>query len=126
MRVFTPAGGIRAGISMMGLCLLSSLGPAPRVQAAEGENGTLEKLIVASGRVALDVDLQQVREASAAAGKRTSSRLSFDAEKDAFMTYLVFNGELRGPLPGALRLLPRAGQALPAGLEASRDHLVVE
>jgi hypothetical protein len=126
MRVFTPGGsGIRAGISILGLCLLSSLGPASRA-SAEGESGTLEKLIVASGRVALDVDLQQIREASAVAGKRTSSRLAFDAEKDAFMTYMVFNGELRGPLPGSLRLVPQAGQALPAGLEASRDHLVVE
>jgi hypothetical protein len=126
MRVSTPGGGrIRAGISMLGLCLLA----APFASAAsEGGDGTLEKMIVASGRVALDLDLQQVREANAPAGRRAVSRLSFDAERDAFLTFMVFNGEMRGPLPGSMRLLPReAAAALPTtSLNASREHLVVE
>ena len=61
MTLSTPAGGrIRYGISMMGMGLLACLGLAPAASAAEGKDGTLEKLIVASGRVALDLDMQKL------------------------------------------------------------------
>jgi hypothetical protein len=126
MRVSTPSRS-RAGISMLGLCLLASFGPASSVSAGANESGTLEKAIVASGRVALDLDLQQIREANAVAGRKATSRLLFDAEKDSFMTYIVFNGELRGPQPGSMRLLPREPMAgLPTSLNGSREQLVVE
>lgn len=125
MRVSTPGGGIRAGISMLGLCLLANLGPA-RPASAAGESGTIEKLIVASGRIALDLDLRQLGESKAGASRQASSRLRFEAEPDSFLTHMVFNGEMRGPLPGSMRLSPLDEAALPAGLNASRHQLVVE
>src|SRR5262245_18233120 len=87
MRLSRPGDRFRAGIAVLGLCLLGSLAPAPFASAASaGEDGTVEKMIVASGRVALDLDLRQVREANAPAARQASSRLRFDAEKDAFLT----------------------------------------
>jgi len=113
---------------MLGLCLLASV-PASTVSAGSEESGTLEKMIVASGRVALDLDLQQVREANAVVSGKAASHLRFEAERDAFLTFMVFNGELRGPLPGSMRLQPleAAAAALPTtSLNASRQQLVVE
>ena len=123
MRVSTPAGGrFRAGISFLGLCLLVSLGVGRTAAAAEGETGTLEKLIVARGRISLDLDARQLGDGKAA---QATSRLRFEAEPDSFLTHLVFNGELRGPLPGSMRLSPLSG-AFPASLNGSRQQLVVE
>jgi hypothetical protein len=119
MRVNTPGGRFRAGLSVLGILALCL--PVRDLRAASGgEDGTLEKLIVASGRVALDLDLQQL-------GGTKSSRLVFDAERDSFFSVLVFNGELRAILPGSAGLVPRAPAAgLPAGLSASYQQLVVE
>jgi hypothetical protein len=125
MRVTTPGGRFRAGMSMLGACLLALLVPASRAAAAAGEDGTVEKMIVSSGRVGLDLDLQLISEAGAGSRKGRST-LRFDAERDSFLTYVVFNGELRSALPGSMRLLPRDSMALPARLEASRHQLVVE
>ncbi|MET0555220.1 MAG: hypothetical protein ABW221_19415 [Vicinamibacteria bacterium] len=120
MRVSLP------GISMLGIGLLASLGPVGSAAAGgEGKDGTREKLIVASGRVALDLDVQKLGEAASAA-RRGAGRVGFEAERDAFLTFVVFNGALRGPLPGSMRILPQEGAALPASLNGSRDQLVVE
>jgi hypothetical protein len=109
---------------MLVIGLLASLGPVGSASAAaEGKDGTVEKLIVASGRVVLDLDVQKLGEA---APRKGASRLRFEAERDAFLTFVVFNGELRRPLPGSMRILPQDGTALPASLGASRDQLVVE
>jgi hypothetical protein len=126
MTLSTPAGGrIRYGISMMGMGLLAYLGFAAAATASEAKDGTLEKLIVASGRVALDLDVQQL--GGGASTSRKATRLNFEAERDAFLTFVVFNGELRGPLPGSMRILPQESTgALPASLNASRNQLVVE
>jgi hypothetical protein len=126
MRVSTPAGGrFRPGIPFVGLCLLVSLGVGRTTAAAQGETGTLEKLIVASGRITLDLDARQLGDAKAAASRQAVSRLRFEAEPDSFLTHLVFDGELRGPLPGSMRLSPLEG-AFPASLSGSRQQLVVE
>jgi hypothetical protein len=125
MRVSKPGGGrMRYGILMTGIGLLASLGAVGRASAGtESKDGTLEKLIVAGGSVTLDLDASQL----GGEARKGASRLRFDAERDAFLTYIVFNGELRGPLPGSMRLLPTdSTAALPSSLNASRDQLVVE
>ncbi|HMJ09628.1 MAG TPA: carboxypeptidase-like regulatory domain-containing protein, partial [Pyrinomonadaceae bacterium] len=50
----------------------------------------------------------------------------FDIEHDSFFTVLVFNDELRGPLPSAMTLIPRTTASLPGKLNASYQQLVVE
>ena len=125
MRVNTPGGRFRAGLSVLGVLALFL--PVRDLRAASGgEDGTLEKLIVASGRVALDLDLQRVGGAGPGSARTRATTLRFDVERDSFLTVLVFNGELRAPLPGSMRILPQDAAALPARLAASRDQLVIE
>jgi hypothetical protein len=126
MSVTTPGGRFRTGMAVLAISLLASMAPERLQAASEGEDGTLEKLIVASGRIALELDRQRLGDAGSASARKGSSTLRFDAERDSFLTVLVFNGELRAALPGSMRLVPLDSTALPARLEASRRQLVVE
>ena len=54
-----------------------------------------------------------------------AGRLGFALAPDSFFTILVFNNELRGPLPGSVGLIPQGPAPLPAPL-ASHAQLVVE
>ena len=90
----------------------------------QGNTGTLEKMIVASGNVAMNVDLNRFNGSGAKGSKITELR--FDTERDAFFTVLVLNDELRGPLPSSMGLIPQNSPALPAKLNASYQQLVVE
>ena len=87
-----------------------------------GETGTLEKMIVASGNVSLDLDLGRLGGAQSSAGDAT---LRFELAPDSFFKILVFNGELRGPQPGSVELVPQGPGPLPAPL-ASHAQLVLE
>ncbi|MEZ5429076.1 MAG: carboxypeptidase-like regulatory domain-containing protein [Pyrinomonadaceae bacterium] len=88
--------------------------------------GTLEKMIVASGNVAMEINLNRLNGKSSRAKESRPTVLRFDAERGSFFSITVFNNELRGPLPGSMRLIPLDSVDLPAKLNASRDQLVVE
>ena len=115
-------------ILMLPLLLLFSNGSDHSVsrfkqQSPESQTGTLEKMIVASGSVAMDIDLNRLN------GTRSPSRMStlrFDVERDSFFTILVFNNDLRGALPGSMRLVAQNAVTLPAPLGASYHQLVLE
>ncbi len=93
----------------------------------EANTGTLEKMIVANGSVAMDIDLNRLNGTRLARGKQTkSSELRFEVEPNSFFTILVFNNELRGPLPGSMALIPQSSALLPAKLNASYSQLVIE
>lgn len=100
--------------------------------SAEGNSGTFEKMIVASGSVAMDLNLSRFDTKAGSAAKGTipsgssASALRFDAENDSFFKVAVFNNELRGFLPSALALVPKNTAPLPAKLNASQARLVVE
>ena len=85
--------------------------------AGNAPTGTLEKLIVANGNVAMDLNLN---------GEANATRLRFETERDAFFTILTLNGELRGPIPSSLPLLPQKSASLPARLADSYNQLVIE
>lgn len=89
-----------------------------------GNTGTLEKMIVATGSVTMDLNLNRLNGASERASK--SSTLQFAAEQNSFFTIIVFNDELRGPLPSSMALVPQDSAVLPAKLDASFRQLVVE
>jgi hypothetical protein len=115
------------GLSGLGIGLLMLSAPGRGLRAASEEDGTLEKLIVASGRVALDLDLQRLGGPGSRANGTRSTTLRFDVERDSFFTVFVFNGELRGPVPSSMRLIPLdSAAALPARLSAALQQLVVE
>lgn len=125
MGVTSPGGGLRRGLSALGIGLLAFSVPGQRLKAdVERATGTLEKLIVAGGRVTLELDVQRLGQMGAGGARTSRTAVGFDLEADSFLTVLVFNGELRGPVPGSARLIPQDVAALPQGL-ASRD-LVVE
>jgi hypothetical protein len=92
--------------------------------ASDGESGTLQKMIVNDGSVTLNVDLGRVKantsKGSAAARESKSTELRFDVQHDAFFTVLVFNNELRGPIPSSMGLVPQNAEALPARMNASQ------
>lgn len=103
--------------------LLTGLNP----KNSDVNTGTLEKMIVANGSVAINLDLNKLNGTGARAKAAKMSELRFDAERDSFFTMLVFNNELRGPLPSAMRLIPQQNSAaLPARLNASYQNLAVE
>lgn len=92
--------------------------------AQENTSGTLEKLMATSGSVAFDLDLSRLNGTTA----KTTNRgvLNFEVEPNSFFTVMAFNGELRGALPGTMKIVPRNSLNLPAQLGNSMSNLVVE
>ncbi|MFT3745987.1 MAG: hypothetical protein QM785_17085 [Pyrinomonadaceae bacterium] len=86
--------------------------------------GTLEKMIVNSGSVSMDIDLNRLSGGPGQDSKPT--RIDFDASGDSFFSIMVFNGELRGPMPSSMEIVPRASLQLPAKMAASYNDLVLE
>src|ERR1044071_6466262 len=72
----------------------------PRKQSGPaGETGTLEKMIVANGNAAMDIDLNRLKGTKS---RLRNSTLRFALAPDSFFPILVFNDELRGPVPSAV------------------------
>ena len=98
--------------------------PGPESKGEEGTTGILKKMIVASGTAAMDLNMTRL------GGTRTtlakSGGLIFDIERDSFFSVIVFNDELRGPLPSSMRLIPQRAAALPGKLGESYENLIVE
>jgi glucose/arabinose dehydrogenase len=91
--------------------------------SAENQTGTLQKMMVATGNVAMDIDLNRL---NGIKSRSQISSLRFGVTPDSFFTILVFNDALRGPLPGSMALIPQSFPSLPAPLSASFSQLVVE
>src|SRR5438477_10250969 len=113
---------------MLPLLLLlsnSSGNSAAQVQnkSPEQPTGTLEKMIVASGSAAMDLDLNRLNGVGSATKLDT---LRFEVRPNSFFTILVFNNVLRGPTLGSMGLIPGNSATLPAPLKASSNQLVIE
>ena len=116
---------------MLPLLLLfgsSSDNSAARVKqkSTDIQTETVEKLIVASGSVTMEVDLNRLNDAGSATEKSKPEALPFAIAPDSFFTILVTNNVLRGPLPGSMGLIPQNAANLPALLNASLHQLVLE
>ena len=88
------------------------------------ETGTLETLIVASGDVSLDLDLNRLNGVAGKASKLETVR--FQALNDSFLPFLVLNNELRGAKPGVIALVTTDAPSLPAQLREALHQLVLE
>ncbi|MGC1321632.1 MAG: hypothetical protein WA849_05590, partial [Candidatus Udaeobacter sp.] len=106
--------------------------------------GTLQKMIVQSGSVTMQLDLNRLNgirsSIQAEAGRANSSdlqparlplQLRFVAAANSFFSVLIFNDQLRGSAPGSIALVPAAGvnapgYSLPVPLAVSIKQLVVE
>ena len=91
------------------------------LNGSKSNTGTLEKMIAANGSVALDLNLNRLN--GTGVKDTMTSVLRFDVERDSFFTVLVFNNELRGPLPGSMALIPKSSAALPACGRTGNVHL---
>src|SRR5262249_38211925 len=94
--------------------------------ARQRESGTLQKMIVASGSVSMDIDLNRINGVNATT--RKSETLRFGVAPSSFFPVLVFNKVLRRAETGsmALALVPQNNGALPAVLTASVNRLTIE
>ena len=93
-------------------------------KASDAPTGTLQKMIVENGSVTMDLDIGRL---NGAAGQTLQAQFAVGA--NSFFPVLVFNDQLRGPVPGSMALIPsRSGAipALPAALSASLKQLAVE
>ena len=89
---------------------------------------TLQKMIVQSGSVTMQLDLNRLNGISFA-GK--TATLDFAIAANSFFSVLVFNDQLRGSEPGSMTLVPAGVNApgynnLPVALGASLNRFVVE
>ena len=92
----------------------------------KANTGTLEKMIISNGTVAMDLDLNRLNGARLRTEASKSGELRFDVKQNSFFTVMVFNDELRGPLPSSMALIPQNSVDLPAKMQASYRQLVVE
>ena len=106
---------------------------ATQIETNKADSGILEKMIVANGNIAMNLDLNKLNGTRARAGKGSldakSSGLSevkFDVQAESFYTVLVYDNELRGPMPSSMNINPKSAPALPTKLSRSFDNLLVE
>ncbi len=111
---------------MLPMLLVFGISSATSENSATGRDaqiGTLEKLIVANGSVAMDLDLNRLNGSTKTPQRQT---LRFSVAPNSFFTILVFNKELRGLERGSMGLVPKEAAGLPQALNASIGQLVIE
>jgi hypothetical protein len=92
----------------------------------DNNTGTLEKMIVATGDVTMQLNLTRLNGTAARQRALKTGELRFEAVPDSFFTTMIYNNELRASLPGSMNLVAQNSVALPAKLNASLKDLVVE
>jgi subtilisin-like proprotein convertase family protein len=100
---------------------------SPPEKSPEGETGTLEKMIVANGKVSMDLDLSRLIGIDPAAAKESKMEtLRFQVGPNSFFAVLVFNNIFRGPEQSSMELVLDKAAAVPGQLQASLNQLVIE
>ncbi len=110
-------------LPMLFLFGISSATSENSATSRDAQTRTLEKLIVASGSVAMDLDLSRL---NGSPKEPQRHMLHFGVAPNSFFTILVFNNELRELERGSMRLVPEKAAGLPQALNASISQLVVE
>jgi hypothetical protein len=81
-------------------------------------------MIVESGTVTMDIDVDRLNADGSLAAK--VEQLRFDVAANSFFSILVFNDLLRGPEQGSVVLVPQYSTTLPSALMASINQLAVQ
>ncbi len=97
---------------------------SPKTTDSRNQSGTLQKMIVESGTVTMDLDMDQLNADGSLAAKVV--QLRFDVAANSFFSILLFNDLLRGPEQGSMALVPQYSTVLPSALMASINQLAVE
>jgi len=91
----------------------------------QGQAGTLQKMIVESGSVTMDLDVNRLNGVRSVSGRPTT--LQFAVAANSFFSILVFNDLLRGPEQGSMALVPQHSvPALPVLLSTSIKQFVIK
>ena len=93
-------------------------------KSPQGQTGTLEKMIVASGSATMDLDLDRLNEPGSVTEGSKLDTLRFQVRPNSSFTILVFNNVLRGPELGSMGLIWGNSAILPEPLNASSNQLV--
>ena len=94
-------------------------------RAANSNTGTLEKMIVSEAAVGMNLNVARLEGRRAAKG-RADGTLRLTADRNSFFTYVIFNDEIRGPLPSAMRVTLDDIATLPSKLAPSSGQFLVE
>ena len=122
---------LRKMVSYFTLPLLLLLSNSPEnsatsaAEGSQGQNGTLERMIVANGIVAMDLDLNRLKGISSDTQESRQS-LRFEVSSASFFTILVFNNVIRTIEPGSMGLIGGNPTLLPTPLDASANQFVIE
>jgi hypothetical protein len=92
--------------------------------ASNQQTGTLERMLVTSGKVAIDLDLSRLASVKSDESRKTS--LQFEIATNSFFTIRILNHLLRGPETGTMALIPRNAASWPRLLSSSANQLVIE
>jgi hypothetical protein len=98
--------------------------PQSSGKSQDGQSGTREKLIVATGSVTLNLDLNRLKGSDSKESKLETFR--FEVSPNSFFTIRLVNDALRGADPGSMELLWGNSAVLPEALNASSGQLVLE
>src|ERR1043166_5424439 len=82
----------------------SDLGPRNSATKKSAQSGALQKMIVESGSVTMNFDVNRLNGISSTAQRFETLR--FGVAANSFFPILVFNDLLRGPEPGSIALIP--------------------
>jgi len=98
-------------------------------KSPERPSGTLEKLIVTRGDIAIDLDLELLGATRAVAQQLKRNKLDtlrFQVDPNSFFTLRVFNDVLRSVEAGSMGLIWKNSATVPEPLNASLSQLVLE
>src|SRR5712672_212274 len=70
-------------------------------KSADGQTTTLERMIVASGNVTMDLNLDRLNGNDSASNESKLDAFRFEVAPNSFFTIRVFDNVLRGPEPGS-------------------------
>jgi len=97
---------------LWGVSAQASSKTAGSAATGDAPTGTIQKMIVENGSVTMDLDVNRLNGINSVAQNLQSAHFSVTA--NSFFPVLVFNNQLRGPLPGTMTLVP-VEAAVPAG-----------
>src|SRR6476660_3392732 len=103
-----------------------ALGATKKTPESQGQTGTLQKMIVESGSVTMDLDVSRLNGIGSSPGRATT--LQFAVAANSFFTILVFSDLLREADQGSMVLIPQSRNnfALPIALSVALNRLVIE
>ena len=95
-------------------------------KSGDGQTATLERMIVATGNVTMDLNLDRLKGIRSETQESKLAPFRFEVGPDSFFTIRVLNDVLRGPEPGSMGLIWENSSVLPEPLNGSSNQLVVE